>query len=233
MTPVENIGPDYTTADFQDGGSEIVCHLTNANGVYSTFTVTLNERVWHESDTFDYETCVGSTADGNDPRDPFQGTIHNLYVTQHVYDAATHQSDVLTGAQCNNDCPICPAHLGGECIEDLDTAVIFNLKAGSSNGTTPGEYHSTIEDSGPNHLDITLADLHNRNPNAAGLTGSDPVYVGCQGVLFDGQAYLRTSTPYDMAYQNSFTVEAQFKPTLATQTSTFFAIENADLAFQD
>ena len=72
--------------------------------------------------------------------------------------------------------------------------------------------------------------MHNRNPDAAGNTGVDPVYVGCQGMLFDGQAYM-TTAPIELGLTNSFTVEMQFKPSRSDQTSTIFAVENDALAF--
>ena len=90
LTPVLVPGPDFTTADFDEGGSIIECHLTNSAGTYSTFTIDLPEAVWHESDADAYETCIGSTARGaNDAeRSPFQGTIHNFVQTYNTYDAA-------------------------------------------------------------------------------------------------------------------------------------------------
>ena len=77
---------------------------------------------------------------------------------EHIYDRATHESAILTGAECHNDCPICPATLGGECIEDQESAVLWDLNAGPGNGTTPDEYRTVIGDSGPNHIDINLED---------------------------------------------------------------------------
>ena len=65
---------------------------------------------------------------------------------------------------------------------------------------------------------------HDKKVTSTGI-GTDPIYAGCNGLMFESPSSIRSSTSVDLQHVWTFTIEIWIKPLSLPLTGTLFAIE--------